>query len=113
MFEGYPSPLVNENSMLWYAAADAVYDRAREALTRHVFQVGEFIAEEWDLSRPLWETLIVENYKDDEGVCAVIAKGYNLYSKCALAEKRLIPHALADTTLYPMGKVRCTARTNC
>ena len=39
------------------------------------FQVGEFVAQEWDLSRPLWDTIIVENYKDEDGVCAVIARG--------------------------------------
>ena len=38
-------------------------------------QVGEFIAEDWDLSRPLWDTLLVENYHDENGVCAVVAKG--------------------------------------
>ena len=39
------------------------------------FQVGEFVAQEWDLSRPLWDTIIVENYRDEDGVCAVIARG--------------------------------------
>ncbi|KAI0741746.1 wax ester synthase-like acyl-CoA acyltransferase domain-containing protein [Daedaleopsis nitida] len=42
--------------------------------------VAEFIAEDWDLSRPLWDTIIVENYKDDEGACAVVAKGHHTMS---------------------------------
>ena len=41
-----------------------------------MFQVGEFIAEEWDLSRPLWDTLLVENYRGEDGACAIVAKGY-------------------------------------
>ncbi|KAI0703948.1 wax ester synthase-like acyl-CoA acyltransferase domain-containing protein [Earliella scabrosa] len=42
--------------------------------------VGEFIAEDWDLSRPLWDTLLVENYHDENGVCAVVAKGHHTLS---------------------------------
>lgn len=39
--------------------------------------MGEFIAQDWDLSRPLWEMVLVENYRDDEGAeCAVISRGY-------------------------------------
>ncbi|KAJ2974233.1 hypothetical protein NUW54_g11923 [Trametes sanguinea] len=38
--------------------------------------VGDFIAEPWDLSRPLWDMILVENYHDDDGaVCAVVARG--------------------------------------
>ncbi|KAI0657933.1 wax ester synthase-like acyl-CoA acyltransferase domain-containing protein [Cubamyces menziesii] len=40
--------------------------------------VGEVIAEPWDLSRPLWDTVIVENYHDEDGaVCAIIARGHH------------------------------------
>ncbi|RDX40998.1 hypothetical protein OH76DRAFT_1412509 [Lentinus brumalis] len=42
--------------------------------------VGEIIAEEWDLSRPLWDTVIVENYRDEDGVCAVVARGHHTLS---------------------------------
>ena len=38
-------------------------------------QVGEFIAEEWDLSQPLWDTLLVENYRGEDGACAIVCKG--------------------------------------
>lgn len=37
--------------------------------------VGEFIAEDWDLSKPLWDSILVENYQGEGGVCAIIAKG--------------------------------------
>ncbi|KAI0628224.1 wax ester synthase-like acyl-CoA acyltransferase domain-containing protein [Trametes polyzona] len=40
--------------------------------------VGEVIAEPWDLERPLYNMVIVENYHDDDGAkCAVIAKGHH------------------------------------
>ncbi|OSD00141.1 hypothetical protein PYCCODRAFT_1437698 [Trametes coccinea BRFM310] len=40
--------------------------------------VGDFIAEPWDLSRPLWDMILVENYHDDDGaVCAVVARGHH------------------------------------
>ncbi|KAI0644284.1 wax ester synthase-like acyl-CoA acyltransferase domain-containing protein [Trametes meyenii] len=40
--------------------------------------VGEVIAEPWDLSRPIWDTVIVENYHDEDGaVCAIIARGHH------------------------------------
>ncbi|KAI1785169.1 wax ester synthase-like acyl-CoA acyltransferase domain-containing protein [Ganoderma leucocontextum] len=42
--------------------------------------VGEFIAEEWDLSRPLWDTLLVENYRGEDGACAIVAKGHHTLS---------------------------------
>ncbi|TBU30100.1 wax ester synthase-like acyl-CoA acyltransferase domain-containing protein [Dichomitus squalens] len=42
--------------------------------------VGEFIAEDWDLSKPLWHTLIVENYHGDDGACAIVAKGHHTLS---------------------------------
>ena len=38
--------------------------------------MGEFIAEDWDLSKPLWHTLIVENYRGEDGASAIVAKGY-------------------------------------
>ncbi len=39
-------------------------------------QVGEIIAEPWDLSAQLFEAVLVENYRDEDGaVCAVIARG--------------------------------------
>lgn len=38
--------------------------------------VGDFIAQPWDLSRPLWNTTIVENYKDDTGaLSAMVTRG--------------------------------------
>ncbi|KAI8974568.1 wax ester synthase-like acyl-CoA acyltransferase domain-containing protein [Trametes punicea] len=40
--------------------------------------VGEFVGEPWDLSRPLWDMILVENYHDDYGaVCAVVARGHH------------------------------------
>ena len=39
--------------------------------------MGEFIARAWDLSKPLWEMIIVENYHDEDGAeCALIVRGY-------------------------------------
>lgn len=39
--------------------------------------MGEFIAQNWDLTKPLWEMIIVENYHDDDGAeCALIVRGY-------------------------------------
>ncbi len=45
-----------------------------------MYQVGEFVAEEWDLSRPLWDTLLVENYRGEDGTCAIVARGYVAHS---------------------------------
>ncbi|CDO68178.1 hypothetical protein BN946_scf184938.g30 [Trametes cinnabarina] len=43
--------------------------------------VGDFIAEPWDLSRPLWDMILVENYHDDDdAVCAVVARGHHTLS---------------------------------
>ncbi|THG97098.1 hypothetical protein EW026_g4854 [Hermanssonia centrifuga] len=40
--------------------------------------MGEFIAQDWDLSKPLWEMLIVENYEDEDGAeCALIVRGHH------------------------------------
>ncbi|TCD61046.1 hypothetical protein EIP91_009119 [Steccherinum ochraceum] len=40
--------------------------------------MGDFIAQEWDMSRPLWEMVLVENYHDDEGAeCAVLSRGHH------------------------------------
>ncbi|KAI0372646.1 hypothetical protein BV20DRAFT_1034364 [Pilatotrama ljubarskyi] len=40
--------------------------------------VGEIIAEPWDLTRPLWNTVLVENYHDEDGaVSAVVARGHH------------------------------------
>jgi len=29
--------------------------------------MGKFIAKGWDLHRPLWEMLLIENYRDEDG----------------------------------------------
>ncbi|THH13443.1 hypothetical protein EUX98_g9724, partial [Antrodiella citrinella] len=40
--------------------------------------MGDFIAQDWDLSRPLWEMALVENYRDEEGAkCAIISRGHH------------------------------------
>ncbi|KAI0819567.1 wax ester synthase-like acyl-CoA acyltransferase domain-containing protein [Trametes gibbosa] len=40
--------------------------------------VGGFIAEPWDLDKQLFQTILVQNYHDENGaVCAVIAKGHH------------------------------------
>ena len=39
------------------------------------------MAEGWDLSRPLWDMMLVDNYHDENGaVCAVVARGYVIAS---------------------------------
>lgn len=38
--------------------------------------MGDFIAQDWDLSKPLWEMVILENYRDEEGAqCALVSRG--------------------------------------
>lgn len=38
--------------------------------------MGKFIAQEWDLTKPLWEMILVENYHDSDGAeCAIITRG--------------------------------------
>jgi len=40
--------------------------------------MGDFIAQDWDLSKPLWEMVLVENYRDEEGAeCAIISRGHH------------------------------------
>ncbi|KAF9816003.1 hypothetical protein IEO21_04253 [Rhodonia placenta] len=40
--------------------------------------MGKFIAQDWDLRRPLWEMVLVENYHDENGSeCAVITRGHH------------------------------------
>ncbi|KAI0079247.1 hypothetical protein K474DRAFT_1592391 [Panus rudis PR-1116 ss-1] len=40
--------------------------------------MGKFIAQDWDLRRPLWEMILVENYRDDDGAeCAIISRGHH------------------------------------
>ncbi|KZS99885.1 uncharacterized protein LAESUDRAFT_765129 [Laetiporus sulphureus 93-53] len=40
--------------------------------------MGKFIAQDWDLSRPLWELLLVENYHDEDGAeSAMITRGHH------------------------------------
>lgn len=39
-------------------------------------KMGSFVAQEWDLTKPLWEMVIVENYSDDQGAeCALLVRG--------------------------------------
>ncbi|PRP84117.1 hypothetical protein PROFUN_04108 [Planoprotostelium fungivorum] len=40
--------------------------------------VGHFIAQPWDLSRPLWESTIIENYEDEAGAhSAMVTRGHH------------------------------------
>ena len=40
-------------------------------------QMGEFIAQDWDLRRPLWEMVLVENFRDEFGAeSAMITRGF-------------------------------------
>ncbi|OCH91412.1 hypothetical protein OBBRIDRAFT_792348 [Obba rivulosa] len=40
--------------------------------------MGKFIAQEWDLRRPLWEMILIENYHDEDGAeCAAITRGHH------------------------------------
>ncbi|KAH8079407.1 wax ester synthase-like acyl-CoA acyltransferase domain-containing protein [Cristinia sonorae] len=40
--------------------------------------MGQFIARDWDLTKPLWEMVLVENYNDEEGAeCAIISRGHH------------------------------------
>ncbi|CCM02027.1 uncharacterized protein FIBRA_04103 [Fibroporia radiculosa] len=57
--------------------------------------MGEFIAQDWDLSRPLWEMILVENYHDEDGAqCAVITRGH---------------HALADGQGFVISQLYITS----
>ncbi|OBZ65245.1 putative importin subunit beta-4 [Grifola frondosa] len=43
--------------------------------------VGKFIAKDWDLRRPLWESMLVDNYHDDDGAeCVLITRGHHTLS---------------------------------
>ncbi|PIL25474.1 hypothetical protein GSI_13364 [Ganoderma sinense ZZ0214-1] len=42
--------------------------------------IGELIAEKWDLSRPLLDTILVENYRGEDGACAILSKGHHTLS---------------------------------
>ena len=43
--------------------------------------MGSFIAQDWDLTKPLWEMILVENYRDEDGAqCALISRGYTISS---------------------------------
>lgn len=69
--------------------------------------MGKFIAQDWDLRRPLWEMVLVENYHDENGSeCAVITRG----SVCvSCGSIRVLNNRVLGTTRWPMAKVspRC------
>ncbi|KAL4242470.1 long-chain O-acyltransferase family protein [Abortiporus biennis] len=51
-----------------------------EPAGRHELEdmVGDFIAKDWDLSKSLWDMLLVENYHDEEGAqCAIVTRGHH------------------------------------
>jgi len=57
--------------------------------------MGKFIAQEWDLNRPLWEMVLVDNYHDENGAeCAVIIRGH---------------HALGDGQGFVMSQLYTTS----
>lgn len=61
--------------------------------------MGEFIAQSWDLEKPLWEMVIVENYRDKDGAeCALIVRGFVLYERILLSKINPFSrhHTLAD-----------------
>ncbi|CAL1709951.1 unnamed protein product [Somion occarium] len=40
--------------------------------------MGRFIAQDWNLTRPLWEMVILENYHDEDGgECAMVSRGHH------------------------------------
>ncbi|KIJ55141.1 hypothetical protein M422DRAFT_23789 [Sphaerobolus stellatus SS14] len=57
--------------------------------------VAKFIAKEWDLNRPLWEILLVENYHDEEGAkSAMITRAH---------------HTLADGQGFVLSQMHMTS----
>jgi len=57
--------------------------------------MGKFIAQEWDLRRPLWEMVLVENYRDETGAeSALITRGH---------------HALADGQGFVISQLYITS----
>ncbi|PCH44092.1 hypothetical protein WOLCODRAFT_164912 [Wolfiporia cocos MD-104 SS10] len=57
--------------------------------------MGKFIAQSWDLNRPLWEMVLVTNYHDHEGArSAVITRGH---------------HALADGQGFVISQLYITS----
>ncbi|KAL0483539.1 diacylglycerol O-acyltransferase [Acrasis kona] len=57
--------------------------------------VGHFVAEPWDFGRPLWQTVIIENYRDETGaLSAMVTKGH---------------HALTDGQGFVMSQMAVTS----
>ncbi|KZT64591.1 hypothetical protein DAEQUDRAFT_678332 [Daedalea quercina L-15889] len=58
--------------------------------------MGKFIAQDWDLKHPLWEMVLIENYKDDEhgAESALIIRGH---------------HALADGQGFVLSQLYVTS----